>query len=220
VQKPALTDEQRLANEMLRRQRSAASRKGQAVSQERRDKISATLKRRYAAGEISVKVSGRTPEWRAKISAGLTQAYKDGRLNPTGCYKNKWHLYVGKTSTINMRSKSETLFAAALDALGLSWEYEPVRFDLGWSTYTPDFYIADLDLWIEVKGFWREDSLRKVREFSQDHRISAFMARPILLGKLPESVSDLFAGTDMVVTSANFLDEDMPRSKEVNSIGK
>lgn len=195
IEKPVLTDEQRLANEMLRRQRSAAARKGQVVSQERRDKISATLKRRYASGEIAVTVSGRTPEWRAKVSAGVAQAYKDGRLDPAGCYKNKWHSYVGKTTTINMRSKSETLFAAALDALGLSWEYEPTRFDLGWSTYTPDFYIADLDLWIEVKGFWREESLRKVRDFSAGHQISAFMAAPILRDELPESVADLFAGT-------------------------
>jgi len=175
-----LTPEQREANEILRRQRSADSRRGQVVSQELRDKTSTTLKRRYAAGEIEPAVFERTPEYREKISQGMVRAYREGRVDPTGSYQNKWHTYVGPKGTINMRSRSETLFAHHLDSLGVDWQYEPERFDLGWSTYTPDFYMPKLDRWIEVKGQWTDVSLRKFTEFQQTHLASAVMAKDLL----------------------------------------
>lgn len=178
--KAVLTPEQRLANEMLRRQRSADGRRRQVVSQDRRDKTSATLKRRYEAAEISVVTYERTDEYREKISQGMVRAYREGRAEATGSYMNKWCPYAGPLGTINMRSKSETLFALHLDSLGVVWSYEPQRFDLGWSTYTPDFYLPDLDLWIEVKGQWTETSLRKFSEFQQTHRAFAVLAKDLL----------------------------------------
>lgn len=194
-EKIILTDEQRALNEAERSRKSADSRRGQVVSQERRDKTSATLRRRYAAGEIVPPVIDWTPERRAKASKSMVEAYREGRADLTGYYKNKWHMYRGPHGEINMRSQSEVLFALYLDQEGIDWEFEPKRFDLGWATYTPDFYLPGFGRWIEVKGAWNEVSRRKFDEFSRDHLSSAVLARDILLtAKWGQPVSPEFLG--------------------------
>jgi hypothetical protein len=51
------------------------------------------------------------------------------------------------------RSRLEARWAVFFDALGVQWEYEPEGFDLGEAGYyLPDFWLPDLDCWIEVKG--------------------------------------------------------------------
>jgi hypothetical protein len=49
------------------------------------------------------------------------------------------------------RSRLESLWARAFDAAGLRWSYEPMEYVLGNRTYLPDFYLADLDAYAEVK---------------------------------------------------------------------
>ncbi len=51
-----------------------------------------------------------------------------------------------------MRSRTEGRWATFLDALGLSWDYEAEGYDLGGVWYLPDFWLPDLDLWVETKG--------------------------------------------------------------------
>jgi len=44
----------------------------------------------------------------------------------------------------------------------IKWEYEPKYFILDDNmTYTPDFYLNDLNKFIEVKGYWYEDAILK-----------------------------------------------------------
>ena len=42
-------------------------------------------------------------------------------------------------------------------------------FDLGNTTYTPDFYLPEFHLYIEIKGFWRDDAKKKFQEFEQKY---------------------------------------------------
>lgn len=54
---------------------------------------------------------------------------------------------------IKFRSRIEARWAIFLDSLKLTWEYEAEGFDLGdgvW--YLPDFWLAKLRLWVEIKG--------------------------------------------------------------------
>ena len=69
-------------------------------------------------------------------------------------YKNIW-----------LRSSYEVAYAKYLDKNGIQWEYEPTSFDLGDCTYAPDFYLPALDLYIEVKGYWRSDAKIKFNRF-------------------------------------------------------
>lgn len=51
------------------------------------------------------------------------------------------------------RSRTEARYAVFFDALKLSWGYEIEGFDLPEvGRYLPDFYLYDLDLWVEIKG--------------------------------------------------------------------
>lgn len=125
---------------------------------------------------------------RRKLGRTLLQGYRDGRPLTGGHRVGQKHFYVNAYTSIRMRSMSEVLFAHHLDNLELEWEYEPQRFDLGWTTYTPDFYLPNFEHWVEVKGFWTDQSLPKVCDFADRESIAVFMATPILRGDLPSLV--------------------------------
>lgn len=49
------------------------------------------------------------------------------------------------------RSRLEARWAVFFDALNIRWEYEKEGWDINGKWYLPDFYLPELDLWIEVK---------------------------------------------------------------------
>jgi hypoxanthine phosphoribosyltransferase len=62
-----------------------------------------------------------------------------------------------KSSTIRFAHASERQFAQLLDFYGIEWEYEPTSFDLEWNKegrvlqrFTPDFFLPEYDLYIEI----------------------------------------------------------------------
>lgn len=68
---------------------------------------------------------------------------------------------------VRFRSSWEVRVAAALDELGMRWEYEPTRFDFGDQTYRPDFYLPDEGVYWEVKGYFTPRAQRAVRLFRE-----------------------------------------------------
>ncbi|MGW0626472.1 hypothetical protein [Streptomyces sp. NPDC002758] len=51
------------------------------------------------------------------------------------------------------RSLLEACWAATLDSLNITWEYEPETFDLPSGVkYLPDFHLTEIGTWLEVKG--------------------------------------------------------------------
>jgi hypothetical protein len=78
--------------------------------------------------------------------------------------------YKGQNGKIWMRSGYEVKFAQWLDKWGIRWKFEPHSFYIGrgnWngSNYTPDFYLVAHDLWIEIKGYLRDENVRKLNKF-------------------------------------------------------
>jgi DNA-directed RNA polymerase subunit RPC12/RpoP len=69
-----------------------------------------------------------------------------------------------------MRSTWETNFAKFLSLSGINWEYEKHRFNLGECTYTPDFYLPEFDCYIEIKGWWRDESLKRFNLFIKKYK--------------------------------------------------
>jgi hypothetical protein len=55
-------------------------------------------------------------------------------------------------------SQWEVNFAQFLDDNDIKWIYEPKAFDLGDTTYTPDFYLPETNEYIEIKGYWIDDA--------------------------------------------------------------
>ncbi len=66
------------------------------------------------------------------------------------------------------RSRLEARWAVFFDALGIEWEYEPQGFNMDGVYYLPDFYLVNLNLWIETKGVVpSEKEMYRMRKFSE-----------------------------------------------------
>ncbi len=85
---------------------------------------------------------------------------------------------------------SEAELARILDFYDVRWAYEPDTFPIGWSldgdvveSFSPDFYLPDLDLYIELTTLKQKlvrkknRKLRRLRELYPDVRIKLFYAR-------------------------------------------
>lgn len=66
---------------------------------------------------------------------------------------------------------TEAEFARLLDYYGIRWEYEPRTFPLAWDesgqvseAFTPDFYLPDLDLYVELTTLRQALVTRKNRK--------------------------------------------------------
>lgn len=68
--------------------------------------------------------------------------------------------------SIWVRSTYEARFATLLAVQNVEWTYEPKWFDIGdGKAYLPDFYVPSLDVYVEVKGWWRDDARQKFDAF-------------------------------------------------------
>jgi hypothetical protein len=85
---------------------------------------------------------------------------------------------------------SEAELARILDFYQVRWTYEPDTFPIGWSmsgevveSFSPDFYLPDLDLYIELTTLKQKlvrkknRKLRRLRELYPDVQIKLFYAR-------------------------------------------
>lgn len=104
---------------------------------------------------------GHTEEARKKMS----QAFVDGR---TMGYNNHWGNTVKyitpNQGEVTMRSGWEAKTADYLTSKGLNWYYEYEWLKINYnSNYLPDFYVTDLELYIEVKGRKKEEDMVKFR---------------------------------------------------------
>lgn len=89
-----------------------------------------------------------------------------------GVFEGESRPYFGRSSGVHagtwMRClNSEGVFAQDCETNGVKWVYEPKRFRLSWCTYTPDFYLPEFNIWVEVKGYPKQvgNWARKVDTF-------------------------------------------------------
>ncbi|MEU8040915.1 hypothetical protein [Streptosporangium sp. NPDC049078] len=90
------------------------------------------------------------------------------------------------------RSRLEARHAVLFDNLGIRWQYEPEGYLIGPDhdrrPYLPDFYLEDLDVWVEVKGDRAATDLRLLAyaasaTYGLPKAVGAW--RLLLLGNLP-----------------------------------
>ena len=84
-----------------------------------------------------------------------------------------------KSDTVRFAHASERQFAQLLDFYQIGWEYEPTSFDLEWDKqgsvvqrFTPDFYLPQYDLYIEITTLNQKlvtKKNRKVRRLRELH---------------------------------------------------
>ena len=81
-----------------------------------------------------------------------------------------------------LKSRLEARWAVAMDFLHVRWEYERRWFKLPCGKYSPDFYIPDARVWIEIKPTVPyEEERRKAREIASETGEPVF----ILYGDFP-----------------------------------
>jgi DNA-directed RNA polymerase subunit RPC12/RpoP len=98
-------------------------------------------------------------------SCSNSYKYKDKRNCPMFGKTSSWHLYKYKGHW--MKSSWEVIMALWLDTLNIVWDYEKYTFDLGQTTYTPDFYLPVNKEFMEIKGWWRDKSKEKFDLFKK-----------------------------------------------------
>ena len=125
----------------------------------------------------------RTPEHRAKLSEackGRSGKSPDPEIEAERVRKiiakQKGHIprygkepfwYESGDRCVAMRSSWEVAYAKFLDSHGWEWQYEPKAFDLGDSTYTPDFYLPLMDAYVEIKGYLTRANKFKIDRFRE-----------------------------------------------------
>ncbi len=63
------------------------------------------------------------------------------------------------------RSGWEIKYAKWLDSKNIKWKYEQETFRLKDTTYTPDFYLPEQNIYVEIKGFMHAEAYFKIKEF-------------------------------------------------------
>lgn len=85
---------------------------------------------------------------------------------------------------------AEAAFAQILDFYGIQWEYEPRTFPLEWDTsgsvtlaFSPDFYLPEQDLYVELTTLrprlstLKNRKLRRMKELYPDVNIKLYKRR-------------------------------------------
>lgn len=102
-------------------------------------------------------------------------------------------------SGYRFRSRTEARWAVFFDHAGILWQYEPQgiicpdRLNLtgGYAqSYLPDFYLPDLDMWVEVKGSWNSDESK--RFLTAAAYLSHIGSSVALISGVPRYSDDLF----------------------------
>lgn len=95
-----------------------------------------------------------------------------------------------KVASMSFAHPSERVAAQILDFYRIDWEYEPTRFPIEWDShgaviayFAPDFFLPDLDLYIELTTMSQKlvtkknRKVRRLKELYPDVNIKVFYQR-------------------------------------------
>ena len=87
------------------------------------------------------------------------------------------------SNEIYFYSRWEANIARLFNYLGIRWQHQPKIFNLVSQNYTPDFYLPDDDIYIEVKNFlWKYSKIRdrKFRKLYPDIKLTLLLKKDYL----------------------------------------
>jgi hypothetical protein len=121
---------------------------------------------------------------------------------------------------------SEEELARILDYYQVRWEYEPRRFPILWNldgkvieSFSPDFYLPDLDLYVELTTLKqslvrrKNRKLRRLRELYPDIRIKLFYGKDFKALMLKYGRIDIVASLTGPEGQARLTREEVDRSE-------
>jgi len=122
------------------------------------------MKRKFCSNKCAIKTIGGRPT-SPKAARGKAGIRKD--ISKTIYFYSRW----------------EANIARLFNYLGIKWIYQPKTFDLGSQNYTPDFYLPDYNIYIEVKNFlWKYSKIRdrKFRKLYPDMNLILLLKKDYL----------------------------------------
>jgi hypothetical protein len=161
------------------RDQIAAKLQGRTLSPEHAAKSRETIKAAHASS-LAPEVRSRAAETQRKRRMSDEQKAHLSRLNTGKRLSEETKAKIGAWGRgrpasypmrrfyykdVPFRSTWEVRAAKAMDALGIRWEFESRRFDLGEETYAPDFYLPDDGAYWEVKGYFGPQSQKTIGLF-------------------------------------------------------
>lgn len=158
----------------------SAGNKGKLRSEKTKLKISTNSKGR--TGYMTDKQHTEETKLKMSAKAKLRRHSKESKLKMrasiikrinSGKYLRTW----GKRSyyqsplqgQVCFRSSYELAYAKYLDSIHELWMYEMETFDLGNTTYTPDFFLPRLELFVEIKGYMLSKAQEKINQFKEQY---------------------------------------------------
>lgn len=164
------------------RQKISIGNKGKIVSQESRRKMSIAK-----SGKTFSKLHCK------KIGVASKRNWRDGvyDYNPIGSSRKGYRKDIGHF----VRSTWEANFARILNYSGVDYEYEPKRFNLGYTTYTPDFKIGNK--YVEIKGYDTKEAKKKRIMCRKIYEIKILIIKKIKYLKLQNKYMPLIKGWEL-----------------------
>jgi len=143
--------------------------KDKPMSQEQKDKISKTEKGKIISEKTKLKMSkSRFGELNPMFGINGKSHHCFGII-PKSSYGKRCYYQSPLQGEVCFRSSYELAYAKYLDSQKILWYYEIETFDLGDTTYTPDFYLPQLDKFIEVKGYMYKEAKDKIDKFQEQY---------------------------------------------------
>jgi len=156
--------------------------KGRKFTEEHKQNISIANKGVLRSNETKCKISAAnkgkifTKEHKQKISIARKGKYcgkenfNFGNVPPACCgYGVHSHYLSPLQGEVCFRSSYELAYAKYLDSISELWMYEMETFDLGDTTYTPDFFLPRLEKFVEIKGYMLPKAQDKINQFREQY---------------------------------------------------
>lgn len=135
---------------------------------------SITFKNNYKLGKHKKAVAKDKESWKHNISIGINKAIQNNPDSYNGHYNRgfvKEYIYKG----IKLLGSWELKFAIWCDKNNIKWIKNKDQFkyilDDKEHIYFPDFYLLDLDEYIEIKGFETDKDILKWNQFPKDKKL-------------------------------------------------
>lgn len=126
-------------------------------------KSNETLKQNFKSGKTIPSMLGKNHSIETKkIMSEKRSAYMEE--NPG--LGIKWYTING----IKVQGEWERIFAEKLNDLKIKFSRKSLKY-LKYRKYTPDFYLPDYDMYIEIKGWFRERDKYKMFKVLDEHKI-------------------------------------------------
>lgn len=123
------------------------------------------------AETLSKNTSGKQSFWYGKKHTEESkEKMSERRINYLENNDNhsKWYLFNNGERNIKVQGTWEKRFAEYIINNNIKWNRFAIKYD-GHRRYTPDFYLLDFDIYIEVKGWMKDRDIDKMHRFLKDH---------------------------------------------------